>query len=488
MKKQFKYLFFLLYGFFIYVTLFNQIGTHPIKTWDESLFACRALYMADNFQYMPNFNALDPVLSDHRNTKLPFTTFIQAASFKIFGMGEKTLRVPLGIILLLCFLYIVRFSKEQFNEPAYGYILSVILLTSVGFMRDHMARFGDHDVPFAVYILLSILFFYRYCEYDKIKDLFLFTFFSIAALLTKNLLSLIVLPGLFVYAMYKGVFFKLLGRTSTYVAAFSLVASYAFTIVYLENAYPGFFLRMWDYELFGRFSETIEGHKGGFFFYFELFFSHHHAPWFAFLWTIPFIFGNRKESKKSKDLAVCLLLAFLSYFLIVSMSSTKTAWYYSPLYMISAMLMAMGIVNFYRILEPSFIENRNLKRVLWAIGLCLVGYGLFTTLSKVALYPETEVKEEQYGQFMEYVEYKRPELKEYIIVDNNFGTVPYLYAQKYNREKNFNIRLKRGGKRIEGEFVLVCLNNSLNPIKRRYHIEELEADGYCKLIKIGEEK
>jgi len=488
MRKEFKYLLFAVYGLFIYLTLFNHIGKHPIKTWDESLFAGRAMYMAENNTYLPNFKKIDTILPNHKNTKLPFTTFIQAASFKVFGFGEKALRVPLALILVLCFFYVIRFSKQEFQEPAYGVIMSIILLTSIAFMRDHMARFGDQDVPFAVYSLLSILFFYRYCEHDKLKDLILFTCFSIAALLTKNLLSLILIPGLIVYAIYRGVFLKLFVRSSTYVAAFALVASYTFTILYLENAYPGFFERMWNYELFGRYKNTIEGHTGGFFYYFELYFTRRHAPWFAFLWTIPFIFLNPQNSKSSKNLAVCLLLAFLSYFIIVSMSSTKTAWYYAPLYMINAYLLAMGIVSFYRFVSPLTESSKYLKQVLWGLGISLATYGFYITMNDVSYNPDSIYKDEQYIHFMRQLEKTNPNLREYSIVDNNFGSVPVLYAQNFNKEKDYNIKVKRGGNRDKGEIVMVCLNNALNPIKRRYEITELDTFKYCHLIRIEEEK
>ncbi len=487
MRKEFKYLLFVLYGLFVYLTLFNHIGKQPIKIWDESLFAGRAIYMADNNAYMPNFNKLDKVLPNHRNTKLPFTTFIQAASFKVFGVGEKSLRIPLGIILVLSFLYVIHFSRREFEEPLYGVLMSIILLTSIGFMRDHMARFGDQDIPFAAYSLLSILFFYLYVEQDKLKDLALFTFFSIAALLTKNLLSLILIPGLFLYAAYRGVFFKLLKRSSTYVAIFALVASYVATVVYLENAYPGFFYRMWDYELFGRYNNTIEGHSGGFFFYFELYFSHHHAPWFIFIWTIPFIFLNKNNSKKNKNFAVCLLLSFLSYFIIVSMSSTKTAWYYAPLYMINAYLMSMGLVNFYRMLVRHFNHSKVLKLLLISLLGMAIGYGTYFIMKKVAYLPDSDVKDEQYGHFIKQLAYSHPEIKEFSIIDNNFGSVAVFYARKYKKE-GYDIAVKRGGDREKGELVMVCLNNALNPIKRRYKITELDAYKYCKFLRIGEEK
>lgn len=488
MDSKIKYLLYSLYALLIYFTLFHHIGRHPIKTWDESLFACRALYMADNNAYMPNFNVLDKVLPDHRNTKPPFSTWIQAASFKIFGLSEQALRIPMGIILILCFLHTINFSRRQFHEPMYGILLSIILLTSVGFMRDHMARFGDQDVAFAAYSFLSILFFYLFCEYDKLKDLALFTFFSIAALLTKNLLSLVLIPGFILYALYKKKLLMLLRRSSTYVAAFALLASYIFTILFLENAYPGFFERMWDYELFGRYNKTIEGHSGGFFYVLDIYFSDYYSPWFVFAWTIPFIFFNKENSKKKKDLAVCMLLCYLSYFVIVSLSSTKTAWYFAPLYMISSYLIAMGMVNIYHMLRSLNQEDSGLKYTMLIMFIFLTAYAFYNVLNKVSYNPESEVKDEQYVLFLEHVERTKPSLKQFSIIDNNFGASPYFYSQMFNRNKDYEITVKRGGDRDKGEIVMVCLNNAMNPIKRRYHVNMIDSFKYCRLMEIGEEK
>jgi len=488
MRKELKYLLFSLYGLLLYFTLFHHIGRQPIRTWDESLFACRALYMAENNSYMSNFIVLDEELLDHRNTKLPFTTWIQAASFKIFGLGEKALRIPIGLILLLSFFYSIYFSKREFQEPFYGILMSIILLTSIGFMRDHMARFGDHDVPFAAYSFLSVIFFYLYIENDKLKDLALFTFFSIAALLTKNLLSLAIIPGYIFYALYKKKLGVLLTQSSTYVAAFSLVASFTATVLFFENAFPGFFWRMWDYELFGRYQNTIDGHSGGFFYFFELLFSKHHFPWFVFVWTIPFIFLNKQNSKRMKDFSICILFCFLSYFIIVSLSSTKTAWYFAPLYMMNAYLMAMGMLSFYTMMLRLVEKNQLFKYSAISVLALTISFAFYNIMNKITYNPESFEKHEQYGLFLKQLEKDKPEIKSISILDNKFGANPVFYSQMYNVEKNYKTVYKRYGNVETGEVVLVCLDNMMDPIKREYQVTILDSFKYCRLMEIGIKK
>ena len=483
-STKYRITFFVAFLVLAYSTLFHHIGKQPIKIWDESLFSLRALYMSENNAYMPNFNVYEG-LDNHRNTKLPFTTIIQAASFKAFGLNEKALRIPIGIIFFLTLLSTVYFARKYLEDEMYAYVFSVIILTCFGFMRDHMGRFGDHDVPFACYNFLSLLFFYLYIKKEHIKYLVLFTICMIASLLTKNFLALLFLPGLAVYSMYKRKFFQYISSPAIYTAIFFLVASFTMTIVILEDAYSGYFYRMWDYELFGRYTSNIEGHKGGFFHFFEVWFSDFFEPWYAFIWTIPFIFLSKASSKENKDFSVLMLIAFLSYFLVISLSATKTYWYYAPIFFILAFLTANGNVNFYHWIQEKTKQNVISKYALIVIFFATSSFAIYNILHRVTYLPETQVKDEQYVHFLRQLEKTKPDLKEFSLCDNNFGTVAYFYAHSYNAEKGYNIRFRRGGKYEEGEKVMACLNNVMAPIKKRYHVTTLDSFKYCRILEIG---
>lgn len=461
----------------IYFPVFLHLGSQPIVTWDESLFALRALYMYDTGEYMINFNQFEG-LSNHMNTKLPFTTFFQVLGLKIFGVNELGVRLPIVLLFLGLSAWVYAFFKKQLQTGSIAIIFVLFLLVNYNFVGDHMLRTGNQDVPFAMYLLLGVLYFWKYTEALKWRYLLLFCFFIIAALLTKNLLALIILPGLFLFILVKKErFLMVMKNYKTYSAMVIIGMVYICTIGYYEWQYPGFFQRMWDYELMGRYSETIEGHSGGLMYYIDLYFKHGFLKigYIILLGLFPLL--DKNASPKVKRLLTLLFLVFISYLVFITLSATKTTWYIAPLYPIGTLIAAIGGVHFYK---HYFLTALLPVKVLLATVLFFMFFDNYYNVI-MTVYKEEPLEREQF--YSAYLKNDQGELGDsFNIIDSGFGTSVYFTKEKFNRKGDYNITFhKKFNSLTFPAKVLTCSHQEIKHIETHFHYQLInDQTRYCR--------
>ncbi len=467
-----------------YFSLFHKLEKEPVRVWDESLFALRATYMMENGQYMSNFNLMSPELANHKNTKMPLMTIVQAVSFKLFGLGELPLRLPLVIIIFLSLLYFIRYSHHHFKEAYIGVITALMLITSGGFNYDHMARFGDHDIVFGCFLFLSVLSFFAYDQSKKPKDIILFGVFMSCALLTKSILAFQFVPGIMVYLVINKRLAIYLKNKWVYIVAAGCLTLFALTFAYLESSFPGFIERTWKYELGGRYSQTIEGHQGSFFYFFQDWLTRFFTPWLLFsILGVALLFKPTLNKRKKQFLQI-MICVFTSAYLIFGFSQTKTFWYGAPMYFPMAAITAIGVHE----LIKSIINQKLPTKIMAFSGLSLCLLIPTINVIKSNILNSNAGKEEQYRFFVEDLKNKQPGLKEFSIVDSNFGTSAFFYTNMYNKEENYKLKYHKGAAYDDGEIVMACLDKVMNPLFEKYEAETLENFHMCKLIKIKGKK
>lgn len=482
----YRSLLFALFSVYLYFPLFLHLGGLPVNMWDESLFALRALYFLQEGSYMADFNLFDGT-PDHMNTKLPFTTFFQVLGLKLFGVNELGLRIPIAIIFLSTVFYSCYFALKEWGTVAIGTLLGIILVSNTAFVDTHMLRTGDQDAPFACYLFLAVLFFYRFLERFRSSSLIAFSVCMIAAFLTKNLLAGIIFPGLIAYALYRHSFLRLLRDHRTYIALFAILGTYAGTILYYEMQIPGFFERMWNYELMGRYQKEIEGHSGGFFYYFHPFLQGGFRPFGHFL-IIAFLLPlDRRMDDRYRRGVVLATFVFFSYLLIISFSETKTSWYDAPLYPLAALIIALGVQHLY----SSYLSGFKLPVRLAFIGLgaAVIATPYSQTLAHVYK-PEPKTKDQEYDPYIERLRKEKPSIKEFTIVDKGFGTAPAFIRAKYEAmDESYSIGQQRGVKDLsKGDRVMTCYNRVHEDLGTHYEIELIHRSDNCRLIKVLEKK
>jgi 4-amino-4-deoxy-L-arabinose transferase-like glycosyltransferase len=483
MMKKGKWLLWVLFGMAIYLPTFLHMEIMPVGTWDESLFGLRAHFLFEEGRYLDDFSRYEG-LHGHRNTKMPLVTFFQVAGYHLFGVNELGLRLPIALIFVGTVLVFLFWSKKRLNSFLPGIIFGLILVSSSGWVAPHLLRTGDHDVPFACFLFLASLFFLDYMGEKRIKDLLLFTLFSSAALLTKNLLIGLMLPGLVAFLLWKREFMNVIKDYKVYLAFVGLLFSYGLVIIWLEFQYPGFFMRMWNFELMGRFSSTIEGHQGGWLFYFDVL-TKGMSPWF-FLFPIvllgftPFIKG------KKKDFVVLQVLLTAFLFLGLTKSSTKTLWYAAPLYVfISAGLSVIFTEIIVR--AGTVLEGRSVWAV-YAIPVLIFSWPYSKVVQNV-YWPDLPGKDHQCGKCIQKVAERYPDIKTFYIGDKNFGTTAVWYEKKFeNLDSDYDITFTRIWNFQEGDHVLASVDHPYREIGEKYEIEVLHASRFCRLFKVGKPK
>jgi 4-amino-4-deoxy-L-arabinose transferase-like glycosyltransferase len=414
-------------------SLFYNLEGVDMNVWDESLFAMRAYQLYENGTFLQNFNQFEG-LYDHPSTKLPFVTLLQAASFHLFGPSVWALRLPIGLLAIICILVMIRILFRLGIGSKWGLLMGLLMVSSPTFLGEHMLRTGDHDSPLAFFLILSGLYFYEYTNTERRTSIWGLCFWFLAALLTKNILAGVVVPAWVLFALISGKIPTLLKDQRLYAAALGFLGVYAAVLAGFEMAYPGFFDRMWNYELMGRYTEVIEGHTGPWYYYIDLLFKDDTLfMWLAIMAAFGAVLGYGKRMGWSSlkfqkwgvggRVFIFVFLVGAVYLAVVSQSQTKLPWYHAPLFPMMAVLAVLGlraILGFMGVWDNG---------VLGIVGLGLLGLWFVTGVkvhSRTTLFGTK-------GYLSMFSELNQSDLllPHTYIVEDDFGSDTYFYVKSF---------------------------------------------------------
>jgi 4-amino-4-deoxy-L-arabinose transferase-like glycosyltransferase len=175
------------------IPLFIHLEKLPIRIWDESRLAINAYEMYQSGNLLVTTFDGKP---DMWNTKPPLMIWLQVLSMKIFGVRELSLRLPAALAGLFTVLFLFMFLKKRYAGFWPGFIASIILVTSYGYVNVHVTRTGDYD-SLLVFCLTGCAFsFYNYFESGSLKQLRLSGLFLWMGIMTKGIQGLLFMPGL----------------------------------------------------------------------------------------------------------------------------------------------------------------------------------------------------------------------------------------------------------------------------------------------------
>ncbi|WEF35659.1 GtrA family protein [Pseudoduganella chitinolytica] len=318
---------------------FYRLAGAPIELWDESRLANNAIEMARNglslittFDWAP----------DHWNTKPPLLIWLMASTMKVVGMNELGVRLPSAVASLATAMLVYWFVGHCFRRPVLAFVAVLVMLASPGYILFHGARSGDYDALLTLLTTIYILFAFAFLEGDARhkRSFFLITTVAIVlAFYTKAIQGMIFLPALFIYALVTRQIGMVLSKRYFYVccvlAAVACISYYWFR----NEIDPGYFAAVQANDLGGRYSVSLEGHRGGPLWYVEQYPS--------FPWLIPGIlmaaYLALRGSREVRRLALYLGIVSVFYLAILSSASTKIVWYATPLVPLSAILCALGV-------------------------------------------------------------------------------------------------------------------------------------------------
>lgn len=320
-------LFIVLCGIIFYFFTASDFFLHA---WDERYHALVAKNLIDH--PLTPMLYKNPILPyDYKNWvgnhiwvhKQPLTLWLISASLKIFGVNEIAVRIPSIIMSSIAIFLTFKIGCYFFNEKVgifAAFLFSVngliIELTAGRVATDHI------DITFMFFILLSIFLITKFIKQKSIFFTILIGLSVGAAILTKWLIGLIVLPIWFLLVLGNKSF-----NIRTIVAHFSLLL---FTIVIVALPWQLYIFKKFPleaaYELnfnLRHFTEVLEGRSGSVFYFInKIRINYGELIYLPLLW---FIWTTIKSSNNYKKLALCVW--FFVPLIIFSLAKTKMQGY-----------------------------------------------------------------------------------------------------------------------------------------------------------------
>lgn len=460
-----------------YFSLFHKLDREAMHWWDESSYALNAQEMLEQGKVIEVFLFGKP---DLYNSKPPFAIWCMALSVKYFGFNELGVRLPSALFALFTavFLWFLGFRLTKSHWKAL--FLPLVLISSFGYVGEHISRTGDTDSILTFWILLQAVFLYKYCDSESSKQkniyLYLTTLSLVLGCLTKGVAGLIAIPGMFVWLLNSKQLITTIIKKEFYVCVFFfflIVLGYYFLRNYLT---PGYLDAVIKNEIGGRVNKQDFLNKDTLpmYYYFQnMIEKNRYMVW---IYVLPFSMVFILMQKKSKygKLGLFAIIIFVSLSLFLAVSKTKLDWYDAPLYPIMAIVIG---VSFY-ILMDVFSEKFAVFFVLAFIWpfYSIVSHNINSPLGSTL------------GKFMQAVRTKGYKNSIYIIsADYNFSILFYIKQDALSGGHSesihpFNNTLK------PGDLILTEKQERDGEMNHVFNLKLIYAKNECKLYRIIDKK
>jgi 4-amino-4-deoxy-L-arabinose transferase-like glycosyltransferase len=422
-----------------YFPIFLHLDTRTLREWDEARNAINAFEMSRSNSFLVKTYHGSPDLWE---TKPPLLVWMQLACFRILGYNELAVRLPSALATLGLALFLLYFFNRHFKKPFIGILVSMVLLTSNGYIHDHGARTGDHDALLVCFEIMMMLSFFIYTETRRHNQLWLSALFLVLAIYTKSIGALIIVPGIIIYMLIfrkMGLAFK---DKKFWLAIFSGIILILAYYLSREMASHGYLQAVWENELFPRYFNTAETYKyskSDFWFYYHELRDWQFSTWCWLL--LPAIIINMLACRDMlKRLHYFLLINSVSFFIIISRGTTNV-WYDLPLIALFAMIIGIALYQVGR----AFYVNARLgpiikAPILFAVA-CYLFYGPYSSIIHKLVERDEINTEVQYGYVFRKMEKDHPEIKSISVYNPTNSNYPLaFYMDVYNQTKGYDIR------------------------------------------------
>jgi 4-amino-4-deoxy-L-arabinose transferase-like glycosyltransferase len=315
--------------------LLPGLGRESLANWDEAIYGV----IARNLLSHPGLTlhyAGQPWFE-----KPPVLFWLMAASSSFFGMTEFALRLPSAFFgisaVALQYLAGLRLSGRLAGVAAAIFLLGVPQFVAY-------SRLAMMDVPLTVLGMLSFVLL-LYGGRRTLPVMFAGISFGLA-ILTKSAAALLFIPGLVAIALASHGLRFFWSKEMLWGAASTLVIALPWHIWAAVSYGRSFLGPYFVFQLLRRFAEPIEGHEGGFFFYFDLYL--HNAGCLAFVHAAGIALACIMAIRQRNSRLAAVVILALGAFLIVSLQRTQIGWYLTPVYPGAALAAALALVNLVR--------------------------------------------------------------------------------------------------------------------------------------------
>ncbi len=463
----------LLFCLLIYFPVFLHLDSLPIRMWDEGRLAVTSYEMSKNGNYLiPHYDGQPEMWS----VKPPLLIWFQVLSCKLIGTGELGIRLPTAFAAVLTALALVLFSVKYFKDFWLGFIASLVLITSFGYINVHATRTGDYDSMLTLFMTVFSLLFFLYLENKNKIYLHLFFLAVFLAVMTKSIQGLILLPGLFIYMIIQKKFFVFKDKWA-YIDLLLCALGIASYYIIREQYNPGYINAVWENELGGRYTTTLENHKADFMYYYNMLIDYHYTNWY---WMLPcgMAVGFFIKDEKIRKLTLFTTLLVITYWLVISNSETKIEWYEIPLFPFLALIISVFIYSVFNFLKNSSelksLFNFNIIPYVFLFAVFLSPYEKI--IDKVYKPVEYDWDKEFYqiSYFLKGAANSKHSIKDHHLCYEGYNAHLLFYVNILN-DANQNVDFKDWNNLQAGDMIIASQSNVQAVIENSYSYELIGA-------------
>ncbi len=474
--------------------LFYNLDAWSLRKWDEARNAVGAVNMMQTGDYL--VRQYDNKL-DTWETKPPMLLWWQILSMKFLGQTMWAFRLPSALATLLLMLSIIFFCGKTLNDWSAGFLSAFALLVSDGFIKAHVSRTGDHDALLSFFLILPVFYFYKWLKDNRLEDILSASLFTFFAVMTKSIIGLMFLPGLFLYLIFSQKLVKILRGAAIYQALALLLVGISACYFLAEWTHPNYLKAVWQMELLPRFQNTegkyIKPETGH---YLNLLVKNQRFP---FLFLLPFcVWAAWKSDNKDLKNFVGIPLSIAVVFSTIMSFGVWYDWYDAPLYPLWALIFGCGLSEILKRVNLSLFKN---KQTYWALAMSLMltilifSKPYYNVTKRIYENFTIQKPNEQYGEFIE----KRIKNKQncnFTMLYSNIDAydAPMQFYQKVlsKQKQDLNLvyvnlkenNLANRDSITVGKSYLCCHAALTDSLKQHFTVHVLEQSGDCTFFRI----
>jgi 4-amino-4-deoxy-L-arabinose transferase-like glycosyltransferase len=313
------------------IILFPGLGAPSLVNWDE------AIYGRVTREWMAG-----PVWTLHYKgqpwfEKPPLLFWLMAGTTQVFGESEFALRLPSAICGTAA-IVLAYFMGRRLGGRIAGVLTAIMLLGVPQFIA--YSRLAMTDVPLVALGLLSIVL----LVYGENRPKFMVAAGAAfgLAILTKSVAALLFLPGIIALVVAQHGWSALRSRAVLVAAGTALAVALPWPLASAFHHSQDFSEQIF-YHVVRRLLAPIEGHEGGAFFYFDLYWQN--AGLLAPVHGAGLLLGAALAIlRRDRALGAAVVLG-VGAFIIVCAQGTKIGWYLTPVYPGAALSTALVITR-----------------------------------------------------------------------------------------------------------------------------------------------
>ena len=470
-----------------YFVYFKDLGKMTVRMWDEARVAINAFEMTQNGNWLvAHYNGRPDMWS----TKPPLQIWLVALFMKLMGPTELALRLPSAISATCTVFVLFMFGTRYLKDMDAGFASAMILIASMGYADWHIATTGDRDSLLVLWTTLGSLLYFIYVQDmdGKKKLIYPVVIFFTLAVLTKGIGGLLLLPGLFLYTLYRRRLRAVIGARDFWKALpIFLIVVPAY---YLGREYvnPGYIRAVINNETLRRYITLVDASQHSYWFYLKHLCNWRLIPW---IFMLPFSVVVTVLSRKDevRKFSIFCLFYLIPFFLVISGSDTKQLWYDAPIYPITSLLVGISLVEIFNLTAGRIIpKNLSVSIVLPLYILVIVSlptlwvYNYIHRPSHANIAPAID-----YGGFLRKITEEDSGLRKLSFINEGYNAHLLFYVEIENAN-GYKIKIKSLKDDLnESEVVVGCGTDIRKAIEQRYATEILRSGRDCTVFRVEQQ-